>query len=125
MKPPSHDDQLVDVTAYMTDEHFGYDHWRATQFRAGMSQPVSDIQAPALLVVCKDDRERDALRRVVADALAPETVVRAEAAAEYDNYLAILRRDVRAILKGALNEPITAQTRATLAELVDALGREA
>jgi hypothetical protein len=34
MKPPSVQDKAVRVKAYLTDEAFGYDHWRAAQFSA-------------------------------------------------------------------------------------------
>ena len=34
MKPPSLDDHVVAVTAYLTDESFGYEHWRAAQYSA-------------------------------------------------------------------------------------------
>jgi hypothetical protein len=55
MKAPSIDDRIVKVRAYFSDEAFGYDHWRATQF---LSPPES---SPAVLVVCKTEAERDAL----------------------------------------------------------------
>ena len=34
MKPPGLDDTAVRVTAWLTDDTFGYDHWRAAQFSA-------------------------------------------------------------------------------------------
>lgn len=34
---PSKDDQIVRVRAYLTDEVFGYDHWRAAQWSAEKS----------------------------------------------------------------------------------------
>lgn len=52
MKMPSLSDKLVKVRAYLTDEAFGYEHWRAAQFCA-----PADGQ-PALLVICADGDER-------------------------------------------------------------------
>jgi hypothetical protein len=54
MKAPSLADRVVKVTAYLTDESFGYEHWRAAQFSA----PRRD--RPAVLVLCETDAERDA-----------------------------------------------------------------
>lgn len=34
MKAPSRTDRVVKVSAYLTDESFGYEHWRAAQFSA-------------------------------------------------------------------------------------------
>ena len=80
MNAPNKDDDFVNVTAYMTDEHFGYDHWRATQFRAGMPSPGSDVQRPALLVICDSERARDAVRLAVERALTPVAVEESNAA---------------------------------------------
>lgn len=51
MKAPSLDDRAVKVTAYLTDETFGYEHWRAAQFSA----PKRD--RPGILIICRDDQE--------------------------------------------------------------------
>jgi hypothetical protein len=55
-KAPSLADLHVKVTAYMTDEVFGYDHWRAAQFSA----PVVPSNRPALLLIFDTEEERDA-----------------------------------------------------------------
>lgn len=34
MKQPSKSDRIIKVRAYLTDETFGYEHWRAAQFSA-------------------------------------------------------------------------------------------
>ena len=52
MKPPGLDDRFVPVSAYLTDEEFGYEHWRAAQFSA----PKKD--RPAVLVICADEAEQ-------------------------------------------------------------------
>jgi len=52
MKAPHWTDQYVRVSAYLTDESFGYDHWRAAQFAA-----PSTRTRPALLVLCESDEE--------------------------------------------------------------------
>jgi hypothetical protein len=54
VKPPSLTDRVVTVTAYLTDETFGYEHWRAAQFSA----PKAD--KPAALVLFDTEAERDA-----------------------------------------------------------------
>ena len=54
MKPPSLDDKIVAVKAYLTDETFGYDHWRAAQF----SRPKFDKHAA--LVLFDSEEARDA-----------------------------------------------------------------
>lgn len=51
-KAPSIRDRQVMVRAYMTDENFGYDHWRATQFLS------PDRSLPAVLLIFSDDAER-------------------------------------------------------------------
>jgi len=55
MKAPATTDRLVPVLAYLTDQEFGYDHWRATQFLA------PEGAQPALLVICASNREREAV----------------------------------------------------------------
>ena len=54
MKAPSEDDRFVAVSAYLSDEHFGYDNWHCAQF---------GVKArPAVLILCADKQEqRDAL----------------------------------------------------------------
>lgn len=54
MQQPSLNDRFVKVSAYLTDETFGYDHWRAAQFSA----PKRD--KPAVLVLCADEAEQAA-----------------------------------------------------------------
>ncbi len=56
MKPPSLADRFVRVTAYLSDEIFGYDHWRAAQF----SSPKVAESRPAILQIFETDAERDA-----------------------------------------------------------------
>jgi hypothetical protein len=53
MKAPSLSDRVVKVRAYLTDEWFGYDHWRARQFGA------PDEARPALLLIFATEAERD------------------------------------------------------------------
>lgn len=57
MKAPSIEDRAVKVLAYLTDQTFGYDHWRAAQFSA----PSAEVMRPAVLLICQSDEERDAL----------------------------------------------------------------
>lgn len=57
MKTPSEVDTVVKVTAYLTDEAFGYEHWRAAQFSA----PAAGW--PALLLICKTKDDRAELAR--------------------------------------------------------------
>jgi len=54
MDVPSTRDRVVKVSAYLTNETFGYTHWRAAQFCA----PAAD--RPSVLVICTSiaDRER-------------------------------------------------------------------
>jgi hypothetical protein len=52
MKAPSNDDRYVNVTAYLTDETFGYDHWRAAQF-------CSPPGRPAILIICSGEEDRE------------------------------------------------------------------
>lgn len=54
MKTPSLIDTVVKVRAYLTDETFGYDHWRAAQFSA-----PADAR-PAVLIICETDGEQAA-----------------------------------------------------------------
>jgi hypothetical protein len=122
MTLPSDDPRLVDVVAYVTDEGHSKHHWRALDASLGVN-PVSDWNRPALLVVCRDAAERDYVRKQVEVALTPASAELSDAQENYRNYLLILRRDVKAILADALRAaPMTATTRATLAEIVDALG---
>lgn len=65
MKPPSLDDRVVKVAAYLTDEVFGYTHWRAAQFSA----PEAESRRPALLVVCQTEAQRDRLLAEVSRAI--------------------------------------------------------
>lgn len=53
MNVPSLTDQDVKVWAYITDESFGYDHWRAAQFSA----PAHD--KPAILMLFNTEAERN------------------------------------------------------------------
>ena len=57
MKSPGLGDRVVDVRAYLTDEVFGYEHWRAAQFAA----PDVPSARYAVLVICQGKDERDAL----------------------------------------------------------------
>ena len=70
MKAPSLDDKVVPVTAYLTDEVFGYDHWRAAQFASGQN-PISDHVRPAVLVLCTDATERAQRLLELASGLGP------------------------------------------------------
>ncbi len=56
MKPPSVEDRIVQVTAKLTDEVFGYDHWRAGQFSFGGTHD-------AVLVICRAGEDRAALAK--------------------------------------------------------------
>jgi len=56
MKAPSLDDRRVPVTAYLTDEVFGYEHWRAAQFSA----PHGPDSRPGILLIFNTEAERDA-----------------------------------------------------------------
>jgi hypothetical protein len=53
---PSHSDRFVRVTAYLSDQRFGYDRWLADQFsgRAGYAD-----YRPAVLVICRNKDEQD------------------------------------------------------------------
>lgn len=55
MKAPATTDRIVKVKAFLTDEAFGYDHWRATQFLAPVDARF------AVLVICDSESARDAL----------------------------------------------------------------
>lgn len=57
MKTPSANDRFVRVTAYLTDETFGYEHWRAAQFCA----PGASMERPAVLIICRDQADRAAV----------------------------------------------------------------
>lgn len=54
MNAPSTLDRAVPVRAYLTDETFGYDHWRAAQFSA------AQVGQPAVLLIFTTEAERDA-----------------------------------------------------------------
>lgn len=56
MTPPSLADRIVKVRAYLTDEVFGYTHWRAAQFSA----PQVPSSRYAVLIVCGDELEQAA-----------------------------------------------------------------
>lgn len=60
MKAPTLTDKLVKVRAYLTDETFGYEHWRASQF----STPPDS--RPAILVIYDSDSERDDALKLLA-----------------------------------------------------------
>ena len=59
MKPPSATDRVVKVRAYLTDEAFGYEYWRASQFCS-----PEDAQ-PAVLVICATKEEQERLLRIL------------------------------------------------------------
>lgn len=54
---PSRQDRRVKVRAYLTDEEFGYDHWRAAQFCA------PDEAYPALLLIFDTKEQRDSYEK--------------------------------------------------------------
>lgn len=55
---PRMGDRFVRVSAFLTDEVFGYEHWRAAQF----ASPDVPTKRPAVLIVCRDEQEqREAL----------------------------------------------------------------
>lgn len=56
MKAPSLSDTQVKVRAYLTDETFGYEHWRAAQFSA----PTVPSSRYAVLTIFQSEAERDA-----------------------------------------------------------------
>lgn len=56
MKPPALTDRIVEVRAGLTDDTFGYEHWRAAQF----SSPWRD--RIALLVIAEPDEDVAQLR---------------------------------------------------------------
>lgn len=60
MRAPSLSDRVVPVQAYLTDEVFGYEHWRAAQF-----SPPKIQRFPAVLLICRDRAEQqEYLRRL-------------------------------------------------------------
>jgi hypothetical protein len=61
MKPPHLTDRIVRVRAYLTDETFGAEHWRAAQFSA----PKHDRYA--VLVICRDGEDQQALAEKLAE----------------------------------------------------------
>ena len=54
MKPPALTDRVVTVAAWLTDETFGYEHWRAAQFSA------PQVQRYGVLVLFETQADRDA-----------------------------------------------------------------
>jgi len=66
MKAPCLTDRMVKVTAYLSDEGFGYENWHAAQFAAPREIPTR----PALLIICASDEERRTLFHVAAAYLA-------------------------------------------------------
>jgi hypothetical protein len=56
---PSLDDRVIKVRAYLTDQEFGYDHWRAAQFCA----PI--VAKPAVLVIWETEGEQEAFFRAM------------------------------------------------------------
>lgn len=59
MKQPSLADRVVKVRAYLTDQEFGYEHWRAAQFSA----PI--VAKPAVLVIWETEGEQEAFFRAL------------------------------------------------------------
>jgi hypothetical protein len=57
MNVPNLKDRFVKVRAYLTDEGFGYTHWRAAQF----SPPTLPDTRYAVLVICESKSDRDAV----------------------------------------------------------------
>jgi hypothetical protein len=66
MDVPSTRDRAVKVTAYLTDETFGYTHWRAAQF----CPPEAETHRPAVLVICTSVADRELVLAALA-ALTP------------------------------------------------------
>jgi hypothetical protein len=60
MTPPSPDDRCLKVTATFTDQHFGYEHWRAAQFCADEGNP----RLPAVLVIFDTEEAREGFYRI-------------------------------------------------------------
>lgn len=50
---PSRDDRAIRVSAYLTDETFGYEHWRAAQFSA------PKVDKFGALMLFETEKERD------------------------------------------------------------------
>ena len=57
MKAPDLSDTVVKATAYLSDADFGYENWHARQFASPRDCPTR----PALLLICRDEAERDRL----------------------------------------------------------------
>lgn len=68
MKPPDLTDQFVKVRAYLTDEDFGYEHWRAAQFSA----PNVPSSRYGVLVIFQSEAERDRWLAAAPPALAQD-----------------------------------------------------
>ncbi|MET0786282.1 MAG: hypothetical protein ABWY25_06210 [Paenisporosarcina sp.] len=62
MNVPSFSDRVVKVRAYLTDEVFGYTHWRAAQF-CGPDLPSRH----AVLVICQNKEEQDRILKQCQD----------------------------------------------------------
>ncbi len=60
MKQPSHNDKIVAVKAYLTDEVFGYEHWRATQYLAPYESRY------AVLIICDNKDHQESIVKEVA-----------------------------------------------------------
>jgi hypothetical protein len=58
---PSLTDRIVEVSAYLTDETFGYVHWRAAQFE--------ERGREAVLVICREGESRAELLRRIDESL--------------------------------------------------------
>jgi hypothetical protein len=54
MIPPKPTNRFVRVTAYMTDEAFGYEHWRAAQF----ASPDVAVKRSGVLIICESEAEQ-------------------------------------------------------------------
>jgi hypothetical protein len=66
---PSLADRVVKVSAYLTDETFGYDHWRAAQF----STPGRDRYGALVLFETEEERDAFLTREFSGSAPTPET----------------------------------------------------
>lgn len=127
MKP-----KIIRATSYVTDEQFARVHVRALEEfdvedddGPGRARPVGEALRPALIVAFDDERSRDAAEARV-KALFAEPADAAQAMEEYQSYLLLLRRDLKAVLSHAIRSgALRAETRATLEDLCAALAREA
>lgn len=77
MKPPSPEDTVVRVSAWLTDEAFGYTHWRAAQFSA------PQIVRHGVLLLFATEEEANAAAQAVPPAAAAVTALRALVEAVY------------------------------------------